>query len=82
MCFILNYCKHLGKFDSKSDENVFLGYSNNSKAFRVYNMRTQNIVESANVIIDNYQAFADYSIEEEIISLLETPNVGTTTPKV
>ena len=45
-------------------------------------MRTQNIVESANVVIDDYQDFANYSIEEEIISLLETPNVVTTTPEV
>ena len=54
MCFILNDREHLGKFDSKNDEGVFLGYSNNSRAFRVYNMRTQNIIESANVVIDDY----------------------------
>ncbi|KAH9780169.1 hypothetical protein KPL71_007985 [Citrus sinensis] len=53
-----------------------------SIAFRVYNMRTQNIVESANVVIDNYQDFADYSIEEEITNLLETPNFVTTTHEV
>ena len=54
MYFILNDREHLGKFNSKSDEDVFLGYSNNSRAFRVYNMRTQNIIESANAVIDNY----------------------------
>ena len=40
MCYILNDHEHLGKFDSKSDQGVFLGYSNNSRAYRVYNMRT------------------------------------------
>ncbi|KAL9436993.1 hypothetical protein AB3S75_022939 [Citrus x aurantiifolia] len=45
-------------------------------------MRTQNIVESANVVIDDYQDFADYSIEEEITNLLETPNFVTTTHEV
>ena len=68
MCFILNYRKHLGKFDSKSDEGVFLGYFNNSRAFCVYNMRTQSIIESANAVIDDYQDFIDCSIEEEITS--------------
>nr|GEV09775.1 hypothetical protein [Tanacetum cinerariifolium] len=35
---------HLGKFDGKADESFFVGYSLNSKAFRVFNSRT-NIVE-------------------------------------
>ena len=51
LCFILNNREHLGKFDSKSDEGVFLGYFNNSRAFCVYNMRTQSIIESANVVM-------------------------------
>nr|GEZ59588.1 ribonuclease H-like domain-containing protein [Tanacetum cinerariifolium] len=29
---------HLGKFDEKADEGFFVGYSMNSKAFRVYNI--------------------------------------------
>ncbi|GKC29780.1 putative ribonuclease H-like domain-containing protein [Tanacetum coccineum] len=32
---ILNTIDHLGKFDSKADEGFFVGYSINSKAFRV-----------------------------------------------
>ena len=39
ICYILNDREHLGKFDSKNNTGVFLGYSNNSKAYRVYNMR-------------------------------------------
>jgi len=30
----------LGKFDAKSDESIFLGYSSQSKASRVFNKRT------------------------------------------
>ena len=45
-------------------------------------MRTQNIVEFVNMVIDDYQDFIDYLIEEEITSLLETLNVVTTTPEV
>lgn len=37
-CINLNNGKdNLGKFDAKSDEGVFLGYSSSSKTYRVYN---------------------------------------------
>jgi len=39
-CFILNNVKkQLGKFDSKTDEGIFLGYGINNHAYRVYNKR-------------------------------------------
>ena len=38
VCYILNDIEYLGKFDFKSDDGVFLGYSMNSKAYSVYNM--------------------------------------------
>ncbi|GJV84741.1 retrovirus-related pol polyprotein from transposon TNT 1-94 [Tanacetum coccineum] len=34
---------HDGKFDGKSDEGFFVGYSLSSKAFRVYNTRTRRV---------------------------------------
>jgi len=36
-CFILSTKNNLGKFDSKSDEDMFLGYSPSSKSYRVFN---------------------------------------------
>ena len=39
-CFIFNTKDNLGKFDSKADEGIFLGYSTSSKAYRVFNKRT------------------------------------------
>ena len=49
-CFVLNNGKdNLGKFDAKSDEGIFLGYSLHSKAFRIYNKRTMVIEESIHV---------------------------------
>jgi hypothetical protein len=38
--YILRDRKNLGKFDPKSDEVIFLGYSTNSRAYRVFNKRT------------------------------------------
>ncbi|GJS14898.1 putative ribonuclease H-like domain-containing protein [Tanacetum coccineum] len=40
---ILNTLDKLGKFDGKSDEGFFVGYSLSSKAFRVYNIRTRKV---------------------------------------
>ncbi|GJR23559.1 putative ribonuclease H-like domain-containing protein [Tanacetum coccineum] len=46
---ILNTLDHLGKFDAKGDEGYFVGYSLNSKAFRVFNKRTKKIEENLHV---------------------------------
>ena len=61
-CFILNNVKeNLGKFDSKADEAIFLGYSFMSKAYRVFNRRTLNVEESIHVVFD------------EVVDLKENP---------
>ncbi|KAH9705357.1 Integrase catalytic domain-containing protein [Citrus sinensis] len=51
-CFILNTKDNLGKFDPKSNVGVFLGYSNLSKAYRVYNKNTVVVEESMHVTFD------------------------------
>ena len=61
----------MGKFDAKSDTGFFLSYSTNSKAYHVYNMRTQTILELANVVIDNSYDFSEFSKEENISSVIE-----------
>ncbi|XP_059434584.1 uncharacterized protein LOC132167588 [Corylus avellana] len=45
--------KNLGKFDTKSDEGIFLGYSHSSRVYRVYNSQTNTVMESINVVIHN-----------------------------
>ncbi|CAM8997381.1 unnamed protein product [Rhodiola kirilowii] len=50
-CYILRDLEYQEKLDPKSDEGVFLGYSSNSRAYRVHNKRTGVILESVNVII-------------------------------
>ncbi|GJV75889.1 putative ribonuclease H-like domain-containing protein [Tanacetum coccineum] len=46
---ILSTLDHLGKFDGKADERFLVGYSINSKAFRVFNSRTRKIEENLHV---------------------------------
>ncbi|GJU48715.1 putative ribonuclease H-like domain-containing protein [Tanacetum coccineum] len=40
---------HLGKFDGKADEGFFIGYSLNSKSFRVFNSRTRIVEENLHI---------------------------------
>ncbi|GKD35925.1 ribonuclease H-like domain-containing protein [Tanacetum coccineum] len=46
---IFNTIDHLGKFNGKADEGFFVGYSTNSKAFRVFNSRTKIVEENLHV---------------------------------
>ncbi|GKC37794.1 retrovirus-related pol polyprotein from transposon TNT 1-94 [Tanacetum coccineum] len=46
---ILNTLDPLGKFDGKVDEGLFVGYSINSKAFRVFNTRTRKVEENLHI---------------------------------
>ncbi|GJW85485.1 putative ribonuclease H-like domain-containing protein [Tanacetum coccineum] len=46
---ILNTLDHLGKFDGKSVDGFFVGYSLTSKAFRVYNIRTRRVEENLHI---------------------------------
>lgn len=51
-CYILNTKDYLTKFDPKSFEGVFLGYSQTSKAYIVLNKETMVVEESLNVMFD------------------------------
>nr|GEY50583.1 ribonuclease H-like domain-containing protein [Tanacetum cinerariifolium] len=46
---ILNTLDHLGMFDGKADEGFFVRYYMNSKAFRVYNIRTRRVEENLHI---------------------------------
>ncbi|GJX06517.1 putative ribonuclease H-like domain-containing protein [Tanacetum coccineum] len=46
---ILNTLDPLGKFDGKADEGFFVGYSINTKAFRVFNTKTRKVEENLHI---------------------------------
>ena len=52
-CYIKRNKDDLGKFDSRTDEGIFLGYSSTKKAYRCYNKRLHKIVESVVVKVDD-----------------------------
>ena len=51
ICYVCNDRDNLSKFEAKGDKSIFLGYSQNSRALRVFNLRTKSIVESINVVV-------------------------------
>src|SRR5437667_6118410 len=54
-CFVLrNFGEKIGKFDSKADEGIFLGYSMTSKAYRIYIIRLQVVIKSIHVSFDDH----------------------------
>ena len=69
-CFILKDRENVGKFDPRSKEGIFLGYSSTSKAYRVYNKRTKKVMETINVVIDEASKSGFEKISEEIPNLL------------
>ncbi|KAL0560690.1 hypothetical protein IC582_001101 [Cucumis melo] len=64
-CFILSDRDHRRKWDSKSDRGIFLGYSANNRAYRVYSQRTKIVIESINVIIDDLGKEPNKNLDDE-----------------
>ena len=60
----MNNKDNLGKFDSKSEKAIFLGYSTTSKAYRVFNLRTRILEESMHIKFDEFE---ELEILERII---------------
>nr|GEV10777.1 hypothetical protein [Tanacetum cinerariifolium] len=73
-CYLLNDYEDVGKLKAKVDIRVFVGYSKESTAFRIYNKRTRKIHESVNVNFDEILKMASkqFSLEPGLSNLNET----------
>nr|GFA57097.1 hypothetical protein [Tanacetum cinerariifolium] len=73
-CYLLNDYEDVGKFKAKGDIGVFVGYSKESAAFRIYNKRTRKKHESVNVNFDELSEMASkqFSLEPGLSNLNET----------
>jgi len=76
-CYILQDWENLDEFDAKSDEGIFLGYSSNSRAYRVFNKRTGTVMESINVVIDD----EEIGTKGELLQITD-PSLETSDPSV
>ncbi|GJY53540.1 retrovirus-related pol polyprotein from transposon TNT 1-94 [Tanacetum coccineum] len=58
LCYPTNDRDDLGKMKPKADIGVFIGYSETSRGFRIYNHRTKMIMETIHVKFDELTAMA------------------------
>nr|GEV45905.1 retrovirus-related Pol polyprotein from transposon TNT 1-94 [Tanacetum cinerariifolium] len=73
-CYLLKEYEDVGKLMAKGDIGVFVGYSKESAAFRIYNKRTRKIHESVNMNFDEISEMASkqFSLEPGLSNLNET----------
>lgn len=55
-CYVLRDMEHLGKFDKKSDEAIFIRYSTNNRDYWVFNKRTLKMEDFINVAVDDHES--------------------------
>nr|GEW66332.1 RNA-directed DNA polymerase, eukaryota, reverse transcriptase zinc-binding domain protein [Tanacetum cinerariifolium] len=58
LCYIVRNGENLDKMKEKGDECIFVGYSTQSRAYRVFNKRTRVIMESIHVNFDELPQMA------------------------
>nr|GEZ24145.1 putative ribonuclease H-like domain-containing protein [Tanacetum cinerariifolium] len=73
-CYLLNDYEDVGKLKAKRDIGVFVGYSKESAAFRIYNKQTRKIHESVNMNFDEISEMASkqFSLEPGLSKLNKT----------
>jgi hypothetical protein len=69
-CYILNTKDQLKKFDSKACKGIFIGSSERSKSYRVYNSETQTVEESMHVKFDD--KVSDHEKSEPVIEVSDS----------
>jgi hypothetical protein len=73
-CFILKKGKKLDKFEARSVDGIFFGYASHTRAYRVLNLETNQIMETCEVTFDEtqprsqlvFESAGDDELSEEI----------------
>ncbi|GJY46459.1 retrovirus-related pol polyprotein from transposon TNT 1-94 [Tanacetum coccineum] len=58
LCYTNNDSENLGKLQAKADIGIFIEYATKNKAYRIYNRRTQKIIETIHVDFDELMTMA------------------------
>nr|GEX46081.1 hypothetical protein [Tanacetum cinerariifolium] len=72
ICFTKNHGENLDKMKEKGDECIFVGYSTQSRAYRVFNKRTRVIMESIHVNFDELPQMASDHISSDLAPECQT----------
>nr|GEU72801.1 retrovirus-related Pol polyprotein from transposon TNT 1-94 [Tanacetum cinerariifolium] len=70
--YIVRDGENLDKIKEKGDECIFVGYSTQSKAYRVFNKRTREIMESIHVNFDELPHMASDQIRSDPVPECQT----------
>ncbi|GKC81844.1 retrovirus-related pol polyprotein from transposon TNT 1-94 [Tanacetum coccineum] len=65
LCYIVRDGENLDKMKEKGDACIFVGYSTQSKAYRVFNKRTRIIVETIHVNFDELPQMASDHVSSD-----------------
>nr|GFA77297.1 retrovirus-related Pol polyprotein from transposon TNT 1-94 [Tanacetum cinerariifolium] len=66
ICYIVRDGENLDKIKEKGDECIFVGYSNQSGAYRMFNKRTRVIMESIHVNFDKLPHMASDQLSSDL----------------
>ncbi|GKB26730.1 integrase, catalytic region, zinc finger, CCHC-type containing protein, partial [Tanacetum coccineum] len=72
LCYIVRDGENLDKMKEKGDACIFVGYSNQLRAFRVYNKRTRVIVETIHVNFDELPQMASDHVSSDLVPQCST----------
>nr|GEU29207.1 hypothetical protein [Tanacetum cinerariifolium] len=70
ICYITRDGKNLDKMKEKRDLCILVGYSTQSKGYRVYNKRTTMIVESIHIRFDEIKEVSETSVAKDTSGLI------------
>nr|GFC55359.1 retrovirus-related Pol polyprotein from transposon TNT 1-94 [Tanacetum cinerariifolium] len=65
LCYIIRDGENLDKMKEKGDACIFVGYSTQSRAYRVFNKRTRVIVETIHVKFDEFPKMASNHVSSD-----------------
>ncbi|KAJ9544361.1 hypothetical protein OSB04_024068 [Centaurea solstitialis] len=79
-CYVLNETENRGKFGTKSDEMIFVGYSDCSVEYRVLNKKTRVVSESINVKFDPLAEISSSSVSNHVVITDASSSASSSTP--
>nr|GEU64392.1 hypothetical protein [Tanacetum cinerariifolium] len=68
LCYIVKDCENLDKMKEKGDSCIFVGYSTQSRAYRVFKKRTRVIMETIHVNFDELPQMASDHVSSDLVS--------------
>ncbi|GJR00153.1 retrovirus-related pol polyprotein from transposon TNT 1-94 [Tanacetum coccineum] len=80
LCYIVRDGENLYKMKEKGDECIFVGYSTQSRAYRVYNKRTRVTVETIHVNFDELALMASDYDNIPLLNIHTTPETTNQAP--